>query len=100
VSGWLQGPRVRVSQAGGSHPRWARTSLYFLRGNEVLRAGLVPGAALSFEVPQRVLTLPGVRDFDVSHAGVRLLAIVPAEATRPPDVGAIVEWRSALAVLR
>jgi dipeptidyl aminopeptidase/acylaminoacyl peptidase len=98
VSGWPQGPRVRVSQAGGSHPRWTRTSLYFLRGDEVLRAGPTPGAAPSFDVPARVLALPGIRDFDVSQAGDRLLAIVPAAATRPPDVGAIVDWPSALAV--
>ena len=98
VSGWPQGPRVRVSQAGGSHPRWAGTSLYFLRADEVLRTGRTPGAPASFDVPQRVLALPGIRDFDVSHAGVRLLAVVPAAAPRPPDAGAIVDWASALAV--
>jgi hypothetical protein len=69
-----------------------------LRGDEVLRAGPTPGAAPSFDVPARVLALPGIRDFDVSQAGDRLLAIVPAAATRPPDVGAIVDWPSALAV--
>ena len=99
VSGWPQGPRVRVSQAGGSHPRWAGTSLYFLRGDELLRASRTPGATTSFDVPTAMVTLPGLRDFDVSEPGNRLLAIVPAVAARPPDVGAIVEWRSALAVL-
>ena len=58
VSGWPQGPRARVSQAGGSHPRWSGTSLYFLRGDEVLRASRQPGATPVFDVPQRVLTLP------------------------------------------
>ena len=96
--GGPQGPRVRVSQAGGSRPRWAGASLYFLRADEVLRARRTPSATPAFDVPQRVLTLPGIRDFDVSHAGNRLLAIVPAETTRPPDVGAIVDWPSALAV--
>ena len=98
VSGWPQGPRVRVSQAGGSRPRWAGASLYFLRADEILRARRTPGAALSFDVPQRVLTLAGIRDFDVSPSGDRLLAVVPAATTRPPDVGAIVDWPSALAV--
>ena len=36
--------RTRVSQAGGSHPRWTGRSLYFLRGNgEILRADPLPG---------------------------------------------------------
>jgi dipeptidyl aminopeptidase/acylaminoacyl peptidase len=98
VSGWPQGPRLRVSQAGGSRPRWAGASLYFLRADELLRTRRTPSATPAFDVPQRVLTLPGIRDFDASHAGNRLLAIVPAETTRPPDVGAIVDWPSALAV--
>jgi hypothetical protein len=45
-----------------------------------------------------VLTLPGIRDFDVAQPGNRLVAIVPAAATRPPDIGAIVDWPSALAL--
>ena len=78
VSGWPQGPRARVSQAGGLRPRWAGASLYFLRREEVLRANRRPGAAPTFDVPQRVFTLPGIRDFDVSHAGARLLVVGPA----------------------
>ena len=76
------GPRaraLRVSQAGGSRPRWAGASLYFLRGRTKCCAPRrTPSATPAFDVPQRVLTLPGIRDFDVSHAGNRLLAIVPA----------------------
>jgi eukaryotic-like serine/threonine-protein kinase len=96
VSGWPQGPRTRVSQAGGSHPRWSGSSLYFLRDDEVLRATRHPGAAPIFDVPQRVLTVPGLRDFDVAHTGDRLLVIVPAASARPPDVGALVDWQTAL----
>ena len=96
VSGWPQGPRTRVSQAGGSHPRWSGASLYFSRGDEVLRAIRQPGATPVFDVPQRVLTVPGLRDFDVAHSGERLLVIVPASSARPPDVGALVDWQSAL----
>jgi hypothetical protein len=98
VSGWPQGPRARVSQAGGLRPRWAGASLYFLRREEVLRANRRPGAAPTFDVPQRVFTLPGIRDFDVSHAGARLLVVGPAVTARQPEIGAIVDWPSALAV--
>jgi eukaryotic-like serine/threonine-protein kinase len=96
VSGWPQGPRTRVSQAGGSHPRWSGSSLFFLRDDEVLRATRQPGAAPTFDVPQRVLTVPGLRDFDVAHTGDRLLVVVPAASARPPDVGALVDWQTAL----
>ncbi len=99
VSGWPQGPRARVSQAGGSRPRWSGTSLFFQRGDEVLRASRQPGAAPIFDVPRRVLSLPGLRDFDVAHTGDRLLVIVPAASARPPDVGALVDWQSTLAAV-
>lgn len=98
VSGWPKGSRVRVSQAGGTRPRWAGTSLYFARGDEVLRASRQRDATPGFDLPQRVLAWPGLRDFDVSHAGERLLAIVPAAGAGPPEVGVIIDWPSALAV--
>ena len=98
VAGWPQGPRTRVSQAGGSHPRWAGGSIYFQRGGEIFRAARQPGATPGFDVPQRVLALPGIRDFDVSHAGKRLLVIVPTANGSVPIVRAIVDWPSALAV--
>ena len=99
VSGWPQGPRDtrqpggRIASAVGG--RVARTSCAATRCCAPSRQ---PGAAPVFDVPQRVLALPGIRDFDVAHAGDRLLVIVPAASARPPDVGAMVDWPSALAV--
>jgi hypothetical protein len=99
VSGWPDGPRARVSQAGGTHPRWAGESLLFLRGDEVLRARRQAGSSPAFGVPERVLALPGIRDFDVSRDGRRLIVVaLSSESARPPHVGAIVDWPSALAM--
>jgi hypothetical protein len=98
VSGWPQGPRVRVSQAGGTHPRWAGPALLFLRGIEILRADRLAGTAVAFGIPERVVSIPGIRDFDVTRDGRRLIVIAPSQETRPPRVGAIVEWPSALTV--
>jgi serine/threonine-protein kinase len=102
AAAWPQGPRARISQAGGSHPRWSGTSLYFLRGNAVFHARRRADVGASprpvFDVPQRVLSLPGIRDFDVSPTGARLLVIASAAGAPPVAVGAIVEWPSALAV--
>jgi Tol biopolymer transport system component len=91
--------RTRVSQAGGSHPRWAGGSLYFLRGDgEVLRADHLPGTDGGYAVPVRVLAAPGLRDFDAAHRGARILAVVPETSARPAPVEALVDWTSALAV--
>jgi len=96
VSGWPTGPRTRVSHAGGRKPRWGGTSVYFLRGDgELVRADRA-GAAPAFSVPQRVLSLPGVRDFDAGPSNGRLLAIVPAPSNGARDAGALVDWQAAL----
>lgn len=98
VSGWPTGPRARVSQAGGRRPRWSGSSLYFLRGDgEVLWADRQAGSTPTFSVPERVLSVSSVRDFDVAHGNGRLLAIVPAPSTGAPDVDALLDWQGALA---
>ena len=95
VQAWPQGPRARVSQAGGTRPRWAGASIYFLRGNDVMRAARRPGTLPVFDVPQHIVTLPGVRDFDVAQHGERLLAIVSAGAA-DSEIAAFVEWQTPL----
>lgn len=97
VSGWPTGPRARVSHAGGRRPRWSGTSVYFLRGvGELLRADRQTGSTPVFSVPERVLSLPSVRDFDVAHGNGRLLAVVPAASTGTRDVDALLDWHGAL----
>ena len=93
--------RTRVSQAGGSRPRWAGRSLYFLRGDgEILRADRLAGDDAAYAVPVRVLAVPGLRDFDTAHRSARILAVVPETSTPPAAVDALVDWMSALAVPR
>jgi hypothetical protein len=90
-----------VSQAGGSRPRWAGRSLYFLRGDgEILRADRLAGDDSAYAVPVRVLAVPGLRDFDTAHRSARILAVVPEVSPRPAAVDALVDWMSALAVPR
>jgi Tol biopolymer transport system component len=102
VTAWPpRGPapaRTRVSQAGGSRPRWAGRSLYFQRGDgEILRADPLPATDGAYTVPRQVLAIPGLRDFDVAHRGARLLAVVPETSMRPAPVEAVVNWTSTLA---
>jgi Tol biopolymer transport system component len=87
--------RVRVSAAGGSHPRWARDghALYFLRGATIMRADRLDGADALFAVPRPVLSAPGMRDFDVAHRSDRLLVVAPILPGLGPEVRVILDWR-------
>ena len=88
--------RTRVSTAGGSKAQWAEDgrALLFLRGRELMRAGL------KFEndmpvvtTPTRLLVLPPqTRDHAVSRDGQRVLAIVPAPSASALVMHAIVDW--------
>ena len=98
VQPWPMGARVRVSSAGGHHPRWGRDgrTLFFLRGTEIVRVTITL-APLSASAPARVATAPGLRDFDAAHRGDRLLAILPAAAAdAPAEIRALVDWQSAV----
>jgi hypothetical protein len=94
---WPQGDRAKVSQAGGTHPRWAHGALYFLRdGREVYRATAQPGPNAVFAVPTRVTQLDDIRDFDVATGSGRLVVVAPARASIQSTIGALVDWPSML----
>ena len=90
------GPRVRVSFAGGTRPRWDRTgrTLFFLRGSQIMATDLVSPA--TFSTSRVVLNVPGIRDFDVAHRRDGLIALLPAGATVSPAPVVLVDWMSAL----
>jgi eukaryotic-like serine/threonine-protein kinase len=94
---WPEGGRVRVSSAGGTHPRWGRDgrTLLFLRRTEVVRVALTTDP-LSVSAPAVVATVPGIRDFDPAHRSDRVLAILPAQTAPAVDVQALVDWQSAV----
>ena len=97
VQPWPSGGRVRVSSAGGHHPRWGRDgrTLYWLRGSEIVRVSMTLDP-LSVSAPTSVATVPGIRDFDAAHHEDRLLAILPAQTFSPGDIRALVDWQSAI----
>ena len=94
VQRWPSGGRVRVSSAGGHHPRWGRDgrALYWLRGAEIVRVSLTLDP-LSVSAPVSVATMTGLRDFDAAHHGDRLLAILPAATFSPGEIRALVDWQ-------
>jgi eukaryotic-like serine/threonine-protein kinase len=91
---WPTGPRVRVSFAGGSRPRWGRDgrALFFQRGEQIMRADLMSASA--FTTARPVLDVPGIRDFDVSRQRDAVLALMPAPASTTPSASVVVDWRS------
>jgi eukaryotic-like serine/threonine-protein kinase len=90
---WPRGARVRVSFAGGTRPRWGRDgrTLFFLRGSEIMRADL---SASGFTTPRPVLSVPGIRDYDVAHRSDRVLALIPGPGTTPGAGAVVVDWQS------
>ena len=88
---WPRGPRVRVSFAGGTRPRWARDgrALLFMRRTQIMRADM---SGAGFATPRQVLDIPGIRDFDVAHRRDALIALVPAPKSTAATVSAIVDW--------
>jgi dipeptidyl aminopeptidase/acylaminoacyl peptidase len=90
------GDRQRVSQGGGTHPRWTRDSraLLFLRESTLMRAELGPGGS-RFGTPRRVGSVGGIRDFDLAHTRIdRIFALLPVQPVRRETVSVILNWRS------
>jgi hypothetical protein len=95
-----EGPRVRVSFAGGTKPRWSRDgrSIFFLRGSTIVRAILANNSPPGFAPAVPVLDAPGIRDFDVAHGRDALLAIVPVGSAASAPVSVMVDWQSTIPV--
>ena len=90
------GDRQRVSQGGGTHPRWTRDSraLLFLRESMLMRAELGPGGS-RFGTPRRLVDFAGIRDFDLAHTRTdRIFTLMPVQPGRREAVSVILNWRS------
>ena len=90
------GDRQRVSQGGGTHPRWTRDSraLLFLRESTLMRAELGPGGS-RFGTPRRLVNFSGIRDFDPAHTQTdRIFTLMPVQPNRRETVSVILNWRS------
>jgi hypothetical protein len=92
-----RGERQRVSLDGGTRPRWTADgrALLFLRGSTVMRVARTGGR---FAAPEPLFDLPGIRDFDTSHRGDRIVALVPAQSEPVEAVSVVLNWRSLLRV--
>jgi len=87
--------RQRVSLSGGTNPRWTRDgrALLFLRGSTVMRTARTGS---TFEPPQPLFDIPGVRDFDTAHRSDRIIALLPAQSEPVDNVSVLLNWRSLL----
>lgn len=94
-----RGPRLRVSFAGGSRPRWSRDgrAVFLLRGSQIMRADI---SGTGFTTPRALLDVPGVRDFDVAHRRDALIALVAAPASMAAPVSAVIDWQTLLPAIQ
>ncbi|HET9194259.1 MAG TPA: hypothetical protein VFO21_15355 [Vicinamibacterales bacterium] len=90
------GDRQRISQGGGTHPRWTRDSraLLFLRESMLMRAELGSGGS-RFGTPRRLVNFAGIRDFDLARTQTdRIFTLMPVQPNRRETVSVILNWRS------
>jgi Tol biopolymer transport system component len=94
VQGWPGGaPRVRATFGGGQRPQWGPDgSLYFLRGERLMRTSLSSSTPPVVATPQPVLSASGLRDFAVAAGGI--LAITAAAGEAVADAQMILDWQT------
>ena len=101
VDAWPRdGRRVRVTFAGGKNPQWSSDgrALYFVRGNEILRAAFRPDYrssgspdGIAFGAPEAVLVADTLIDFTLEHRGNRL-GILSGAPSAMADVAGVINW--------
>ena len=95
------GKKLRVSNAGGSRPRWRRdgTELFYVSGdNRMMSVSTRLAAAAEVGAPQSLFSLDsaGWRDYDVSADGKRFLVVVNAGEPRSRFITVTTNWLTAL----
>jgi eukaryotic-like serine/threonine-protein kinase len=92
-------PPVRISQAGGTRPRWRHdgTELFFLAPGG--RLMVVPVSAGEFGVPRMLFQAADAADFEVAGDGARFLVSLAQRSSKPP-LQLLVNWRARLHAAR
>jgi Tol biopolymer transport system component len=99
------GRKVRVSNAGGSRPRWRRDGkeLFYVSGdNWMLSAPIRLGETAEVSAPQALfgISVVGWRDYDVSADGARFLIVVNTGEQLSRFISVTTNWLAALAEKR
>jgi hypothetical protein len=94
------GNRARLTNGGGSDPRWKTNGaeLYFRRGSEihVVSPRLSGGPPEALSSARLFDATAGIRAYDVSPDGQRFLVNIPAADATPPKISIIVNIRDLL----
>ena len=97
------GGRWRVSQAGGTQPRWRRDGheLFFVsKTNRIMAAAVAPGAAFDAAAPielpiETESDLTGGRYvYDAANDGKRFLVIRRTTRNQPQAISVVLNWPS------
>lgn len=87
--------RARISAAGGRRPQWTRggRAVVFLRGSEVHRSTIsFDATGVRASTPERVLSVPGLRDAAAAQDGARFLVITPISPVQQRNIDVVVGW--------
>jgi serine/threonine protein kinase len=103
------GERTRVSDGGGTTPRWHRdgTELFYASpdGRAIVRVGIQLGPTLKAGVPARLFTIPASSAaraarrsiiYDVTPDGQRFLINLPLEEPSSSRITVVLNWMAAL----
>ena len=64
-----------------------------VRGSTVMRSARTGS---TFEPPEPLFDVPGIRDFDTAHRSDRIIALLPARSESVDSVSVLLNWRSLL----
>jgi serine/threonine protein kinase len=95
------GKRLRVSNAGGSHPHWRRDGreLFYVSGDSrMISVPVRLGDTAEVAAPQSLFGMDGAgwRDYDVSADGTRFLVVVHDGEQRSRFINVTTNWPAAL----
>jgi serine/threonine-protein kinase len=90
------GEARRISNAGGSAPRWREDGreLFFLDlERQIMAVGLTTDKTVS-KPPVRVTSGKPIDGFDVAPDGTRFVAVVPLSNPSPPSLTVVMNWQT------
>ena len=93
------GDTVRISNAGGSAPRWrgdGREIFFLDLERQIMAAGLTVGDTVKPATPIRLTKGPPIDSFDVTRDGSRFVVVRSLPNPTPPSLTVILNWETLL----
>ncbi len=88
------GEKRRISIAGGSKPEWRidGKELFYLAGEKVMAAPVVPGGNLELGAPKELFSVERALDYEVASAGDRFLVSYGTGSAEASPITVVLNW--------